>query len=190
MLGRDGFEHLVRAYSAELYRFAYWQCRDRGLAEDLVQETFARAWKSRAQLQALDAVKPWLYRILRNEHARCFERKALEMDDCDVCDLPIAGPVDLERDLAVRQHLALLAPQYREPLVMQVLGGFSCAEIAAMLGIGEQAVMQRLSRARLAMRRLWLGETAPARRRGSPSTPLTPLSPRERGEDGAGVLPE
>ncbi len=168
MLNCEGFEHLVRAYSAALYRFAYWQCRDRGLAEDLVQETFARAWKSRAQLQDLDAVKPWLYRILRNEHARCFERKALAMEDCDVSELPIADPANLERDLAVREQLALLALQYREPLVMQVLGGFSCAEIAQALGIGEQAVMQRLSRARLAMRRLWLGDAAPAPRGARP----------------------
>jgi RNA polymerase sigma-70 factor (ECF subfamily) len=164
MLGHDGFEHLVRAYSAELYRCAYWQCRDRGLAEDLVQETFARAWKSRAQLRDLDTVKAWLYRILRNEHARRFERKALEMEDRDVFELGVADPGNLERDHAVREHLALLAPQYREPLLLQVLGGFSCAEIAALLGIGEQAVMQRLSRARQAMRRLWLGEAAPAPR--------------------------
>ena len=131
-----------------------------------MQETFARAWKSRGQLQNLDAIKPWLYRILRNEHARLYERKTLPTEDCDLSELMIADPADLERDLAVREQLALLAPQYLEPLLMQVLGGFSCAEIAQSLSIGEQAVMQRLSRARLALRRLWLGEPAPARRSG------------------------
>ena len=40
---REEFEQAVRAYSADLYRFAYWLCRDRHVAEDLVQETFLRA---------------------------------------------------------------------------------------------------------------------------------------------------
>ncbi|PIW71166.1 MAG: RNA polymerase subunit sigma [Hydrogenophilales bacterium CG12_big_fil_rev_8_21_14_0_65_61_21] len=164
MLTHHDFEHLVRAYSAELFRFAYWQCRDRGLAEDLVQETFARAWKAREQLHGLEAVKPWLYRILRNEHARLYERRGLPMEDCEFSELPIADGSDLERDYAIREQVAMLSPQYREPLLMQVLGGLSCAEIGENLGIGEAAVMQRLSRARLALRRLWLGEPASARK--------------------------
>lgn len=152
------FEHLVRAYSAELFRFAYWQCRDRCVAEDLVQETFARAWNARAQLRDAATVKPWLYRILRNEHARLHEKKSLPIDDAELSELPISDGIDLERDYAVREQLAMLSPHYREPLLMQTLGGFSCAEIAKSMGIGEDAVMQRLTRARLALRRLWLGE--------------------------------
>ncbi len=154
------FERLVRAYSAELYRFAYWQCRDRGLAEDLVQETYTRAWRARAQLREIDAVKPWLYRILRNEHARLHARKSVPLDDTEFDELPIPDGVDLERDYAVREQVAMLSPQYREPLLMQTLGGFSCAEIAQTLEISEEAVMQRLSRARLALRRLWLAPAA------------------------------
>lgn len=157
-MNKPEFERMVRAYSAALYRFAYWQCRDRVMAEDLVQETFARAWNGRAQLRDPGAVKPWLYRILRNEHARLHERKTLPLDDSDLSELPISDGLDLERDYAVREQLDMLSPQYREPLLMQTLGGFSCAEIGKVLGIGEEAVMQRLTRARLALRRLWLGE--------------------------------
>ncbi len=152
------FERLVRTHTAELFRFAYWQCRDHNTAEDLLQETFARAWQARDSLREAASAKAWLYRILRNEHARLHERKALPVDDVDLDDLPVADGVDLERDYAVREQLALLTPRYREPLLMQALGGFSCAEIAAVLGIGEEAAMQRLSRARLALRRLWRGE--------------------------------
>lgn len=159
-MNKTEFEHLVRAYSAELFRFAYWQCRDRGVAEDLVQETFARAWNARAQLRNAATVRPWLYRILRNEHARLHEKKSLPIDDAEFSELPISDGIDLERDYAVREQLAMLSPQYREPLLMQTLGGFSCAEIAETMGIGQDAVMQRLTRARLALRRLWLGEGA------------------------------
>lgn len=161
-MSKNEFEHLVRAYSAELFRFAYWQCRDRCVAEDLVQETFARAWNARTQLRDTATVKPWLYRILRNEHARLYERKSLPIDEVELSELPIADGVDLERDYALREQLAMLSPRYREPLLMQILGGFSCAEIAVIMGIGEEAVMQRLTRTRLALRRLWLGGPASA----------------------------
>lgn len=159
-LSSETFELMVRGFSAELYRFAYWLCRDRSTAEDLVQETFTRAWKARAQLRDEGSAKSWLFNILRNEHARLYERKALPMDDCDLSELPIAAPGDVERDLAVREQVAMLDRSYREPLLLQVLGGFSCAEIGRMLGISEEAVMQRVSRARLALRRQWLGEPA------------------------------
>ena len=46
MQQRQDFEQTVRAYSADLYRYARWLCRDRHMAEDLVQEAFVRAWKS------------------------------------------------------------------------------------------------------------------------------------------------
>ena len=42
--GKAEFEQVVRAYANDLFRYLYWLCRDRTLAEDLVQETFARAW--------------------------------------------------------------------------------------------------------------------------------------------------
>ncbi len=166
MLTARDFEHLVRAYSAQLFRFAYWQCHDRCMAEDLVQETFARAWKARGQLHDLGAVKPWLYRILRNEHARLYARNSLTVERGELSQLPVADGTDLERDYAVREQVARLAPHYREPLLMQVLGGFSCAEIARILGTSEGAVMQRLTRARLALRRLWLVEPDSRRREG------------------------
>ena len=78
-IGNKGidFERTVRAFSADLYRYAYWLCRDRFVAEELVQEMFARAWKSWAELRDPGSVKPWLIAILRNERARMFARKQI-----------------------------------------------------------------------------------------------------------------
>ncbi len=160
--GRESreFEEAVRAYSSDLFRYAYWLCRDRARAEDVVQESFARAWKSWDDLKDRGAVKSWLFTIVRNEHFRGFERKSLEMDDRDVEELEL--PVDCKMDVAidVRRALGALPASLREPLVMQVLGGFSCAEIAATLQTTEGAVMTRLTRARQALRRLMEGESA------------------------------
>lgn len=152
--GRKRFEHTVRAYSADLYRFAVWLCRDRFVAEDLVQETFTRAWKSWSDLRDAAAVKPWLITILRNEHARLYERKQLDIADVDLDDLNVAGDHEPALAYEMERLVEKLPVSLREPLLLQVLGGFSCEEIATMLGTTEGAVMTRLTRARQGMRRL------------------------------------
>ena len=152
---KSKFEGLARAYSAELYRYAYWLCRDRFVAEDLVQETFTRAWQSWERLRDDKAAKSWLYTILRNEHARSFERKRFDIDDAadldGLIDHTTARPYE---EIELRQMLAALPRGYREPMVLQVLGGYSCAEIAKIMEVSEGAVMTRLTRARLALRKL------------------------------------
>ena len=152
------FEHLVHAYTAELYRYAYWMCRDRFTAEELVQETYARAWAALEKLRDESAAKSWLYRILRNEHARLFERKRLDIStDVDLDSLEGRPLGDISTDLELREALHRLPEAYREPLVLQVLGGFSCDEIAEILSTTTGAVMTRLSCARMTLRRTLSG---------------------------------
>lgn len=151
--GRKDFEQAVRAHGADLYRFAYWLCRDRHTAEDIVQEACLRAWKSWSSLRELSQAKAWLLTIVRNEVSRRAPEatRARQMDRLDDDELP-AMP-SFEPGLEASQIVASLPPLYREPLLLQVLGGFSCAEIAVMLGTSEGAVMTRLTRARQALRR-------------------------------------
>jgi RNA polymerase sigma-70 factor, ECF subfamily len=144
---------MVRAYSADLFRFAYWLCRNRWQAQDLVQEAFAAAWKSRESLRDETLAKAWLFTILRNEHARVYQRKRLDMEDADTEDLPIAVEGGQEK-VEIEECLLKLPDNFREPLLLQVLGGFSGREIAQMMGITEQNVMTRLTRARQALQRL------------------------------------
>lgn len=145
---------MVRAYATDLYRFAYWLCRDRSLAEDLVQETYARAWAAWENVRDEKAARHWLMTILHHEHARLYERKRLDMDERDLENLIVAVEPKIQAQLEMREALWMLPQDYREPLLLQVLGGFSGAEIAAMLSISEPAVMQRLTRARQSMRKL------------------------------------
>ncbi len=142
----------MRAYSADLYRFAYWLCRDRHAAEDLVQEACLRGWKSWGHLREPAQAKAWLMTIVRNEYARNLSRKRSDtsLDDVDESQLP--SMPSFEGGLEAAQVVAMLPLTYREPLLLQVLGGFSCAEIAGMLGTSEGAVMTRLTRARQALR--------------------------------------
>jgi RNA polymerase sigma-70 factor, ECF subfamily len=155
---KSKFESLVRGYSGELYRYAYWLCRERFLAEDLVQETFSRAWQSWEGLRDDKAAKSWLYTILRNEHARLFERKRIEIDETRELDEVVdGGSMNAHESFEMREAIEALPKSYREPLLLQVLGGFSCSEIAGTMGISEGAVMTRLTRARFALRKLTTG---------------------------------
>jgi RNA polymerase sigma-70 factor (ECF subfamily) len=148
------FEALVRAYSAELYRYGYWLTRDRFVAEDLVQETFSRAWTAWESLREPGAAKHWLYTILRHEHARLFERKRLELvDDIDLDMLEDERMQPVLHELELRETLHALPTSYREPLLLQVLGGFTCEEIADIMHTTPGAIMTRLSRARLILRK-------------------------------------
>lgn len=149
---RRHFDQAVRAFSADLYRFAYWLCHDRFVAEDLVQETFTRAWKAWDDIRDNDAVKPWLITILRREHARLYERKQFDFVDTELEELQIAAECQPFEAIEVENLLATLPITLREPLVLQALGGFSCAEIAHMLDTTEGAIMTRLTRARQQLR--------------------------------------
>ena len=74
----QGFESMVHAYSKDLYRYGYWLSRDSAIAEDLVQETFLRAWRAIDSLNDAKAAKSWLFTILRRENARRSGRRAAE----------------------------------------------------------------------------------------------------------------
>jgi len=151
------FDALVRAHNGDLYRYAYWLCGDSSLAQDLAQETFLRAWRSLDALRETDAAKAWLITILRREHARLYERKRLETTDIgelELDDRDSLTPEQLGEDSIVRAAMLQLEPKYREPLLLQVLGGFSCDEIARELGLGAAAVMTQLFRARQKLKSL------------------------------------
>ncbi|MFX8477671.1 sigma factor, partial [Acinetobacter baumannii] len=66
------FELAVRSYSKDMYRFAFWLCHDHHVAEDLVQESFQRAWSHWGKLNDAVTLKKWLFSILRNEFLRRF----------------------------------------------------------------------------------------------------------------------
>jgi RNA polymerase sigma-70 factor (ECF subfamily) len=149
------FDQAVRAYSAQLYQYAMWLCRDRHHAEDIVQEAFARAWKHWDQVRDEGGRRSWLYTIVRNEFLRHNERSAAAPDQID--DEDVKALMD-ERDftigLEVRQALDRLPAQHLEPLLLQSLAGMTCEEIALVLGVSVAATMTRLTRARIALRGL------------------------------------
>ena len=146
---------LFESMRPDLLRFAHWLARDRALAEDIVQESLLRAWRSREALKDPGAARAWLLTIVRREHARLYERKRLELVSLDEVVETHAGPKLAEPDgelFALRHAIMRLPIEYREPLVLQVLGGFSTQEIARELALSSTAVLTRLFRARNKLR--------------------------------------
>ncbi len=142
-------------FHQDMYRYAAWLSRDRTIAEDVVQESLLRAWKSLESLRDDAAAKHWLLTIVRRENARYFERRRLETVDVD--DLTpsqealLANQPDHELD-DVRDAIYRLDDDYREPLVLQVLMGYSTNEIGELMGLRQGAVLTRLHRARLKLK--------------------------------------
>ncbi|GGJ01277.1 hypothetical protein GCM10007978_43620 [Shewanella hanedai] len=121
------------------------------MAEDITQETFLRAWRSLESLKDDKAAKAWLITILRRENARRFERKQFNYSDVEQDSLEdhisSSSEEQAEQHL-IRRQIAKLEIEYREPLLLQIIGGFSGEEIAGILELNRNTVMTRLFRAR------------------------------------------
>ena len=170
VLKQRRFESLCEPCRVEIFRFALWLARSRPVAEEVVQETYLRAWRSFDALKDPGTVKSWLLTIARREHARLFERKQHVTVDIDELaageSIALAEQSDRDPDEIrdVRRAILELEEEHREPLIMQVMMGFSTQEIADHLGINEGAVSTRLFRARNRLRaRLGLGPDESAR---------------------------
>ncbi len=148
---RQRYESLVEQLYQDVFRYALWVCKNQPMAEDLVQETFLRAWRSLDSLENDKAAKAWLFTILRRENARQYER--YRPDLVDIEGQSIADADNQEPDQRMERQLLLnaikrLDQEYREPLLLQVIGGFSGKEIAEIMDLNNNTVMTRLFRAR------------------------------------------
>ncbi len=139
----------------DMFRYAAWLSRDKSIAEDVVQEALLRAWKSLDALREDAAAKQWLLTIVRRENARYFERKRLETVDIDnltASQAALLAEAPNEELDELREAIFELDDDYREPLVLQVLMGYSTNEIAELMGLKQGAVLTRLHRARIKLK--------------------------------------
>ena len=154
------FEELALPLFDQLYNFAHWLAQDRAEAEDLVQETYAKALRGFSSFQAGTNFRAWMYRILRNSFltSRAGLKNTVVLDEESGESLPLesANPESLlieqaDREM-VQQALENLPLQFREILLLCEVEEMSYQEIAETLAIPIGTVMSRLFRARKALR--------------------------------------
>jgi len=159
----ESFEQLAMPHFERLYNFACWLTHDRQEAEDLVQETYAKALKGFSSFQPGTNFRAWIYKILRN--AFLTSRTGLKATATVPLDpegeeeaLPVVSETPesilLQRSdgRLVQQALEQLPVAYREILLLCEVEEMSYQEISTTLVIPMGTVMSRLSRARKALR--------------------------------------
>lgn len=151
---RKLFESLVNSWAADVFRYAFWLCGDKEVAEELTQETFLRAWKYLEQLKEKQLAKSWLLTIVKREHARRYQGDNLvQENNFDIETIPSKAEYNMTTEAFVlRRALARFPNKYREPLILQIIGGYSIKEIAQQLSLSESTVTTRIYRARQKLR--------------------------------------
>jgi RNA polymerase sigma-70 factor, ECF subfamily len=147
-----------------LRRYARVLTGDRNRADDLVQDTLARAWEKRGLWRAGSDLRAWLFTIMHNVHVNQFSMRRREQAESsvDAEDGPVAGwevPVratqsDRVELSEVLMHIRRLPVEQREVLMLAAVEELSYEEIARAQGIPIGTVMSRLNRARGKLRRM------------------------------------
>ena len=145
------FDEFSRTFAPDLYRYLIWLCKDPDTAADVAQETWIRAWRSWHKLRDGKAAKQWVLTIGRREFYRVLNKR--RENHINLEDAMIGSPQEFVREANpqiedVRDSLWALEDEYREPLMLQVLMGYTTEEIAETMGIKQGAVLTRLFRAR------------------------------------------
>jgi RNA polymerase sigma-70 factor (ECF subfamily) len=166
---RAEFARMVEANSSLIYRLALKMLGDPQDAEDILQETFIKAYRHLTEFDGRSSLSTWLYRIATNEALMHLRRKNLETisiegpqaDDgplqeplqiVDWCCVPEIELMSTEGRAELDRAVGLLPPSLRVVFLLRDVSGLSTRETAEVLELSEMAVKTRLSRARLRLR--------------------------------------
>lgn len=172
----NAFTPLVESYQAAIYNLCYRMLGDGAEAEDAAQETFLRAYAQLRRYDRTRSFKTWLFSIASHH---CIDRLRkrrltwLSIEDEDLAPHPnlreaAPGPeataLRREHSAVIQKHLARLAPEDRNMIVLRYWYDLSYEEIAEASGATVSAVKSRLHRARASMAEMMQAPTpAPAR---------------------------
>ncbi len=166
-MATDPFETEALSFLDTLYRTGLRMTRSEAEAEDLVQETYIKAFRHRDQFTTGTNLKAWLFRILTNTFINQYRRKAARPETTELGDVdesilyrhmrdvspgsaspdPEAALIDGTLSSEVKEALEALPEKFRTTVLLNV-EGFSYKEIAQMLDIPIGTVMSRLHRGR------------------------------------------
>ncbi len=151
---------LFDKHHGEIYGYLARLLNDRAAAEDLVQETFLRAFRARNQIASLDNPRAWLYKIATNLAINAVKRRQrLAWLPWSAARRWESGQADIGEQVstqtAVEEALGRLPVEYQAPLLLSIHFGLTIDELASTLGCSAGAVKVRLFRAREMFRQAW-----------------------------------
>lgn len=166
---RIEFSRLVDAYSGKLYRLAFKMLGNQQDAEDILQETFLKAYRHLSSFDGRSSLSTWLYRIATNEALMRLRRKnpdsvsidePIETQDgeqepvqiVDWCCLPEEELTTSEVRAYINSSVERLPESLKIVFLLRDIENLSTLETAQALGLSEEAVKTRLSRARMRLR--------------------------------------
>lgn len=145
---------LVEQHSRVLFGTAYLMTRDRGLAEDAVQNALIQMWKHLPSTRLRGSLKSWLVRIVVNEVKQQYRKKQLPTVSLEQASEVEDGSEETETVLILdeerrhlKQALEMLSPEQRETVVLRYFSDLTVPEVAAVMGQREGTIKSRLSRA-------------------------------------------
>ncbi len=161
---REAFRPIYERYARPLFQFIFDMLGQRDLAEDLLQETFVRAYRHLEQLREPARLPTWLFGIARNVcleslRGRERDRKKVDLDDEEALELPDGAPLpegallNLELNRLVQRSLNTLEKDKKQVFILKVLYGHSYEEIMQITGFSLPKVKTDLHRARSEMRK-------------------------------------
>jgi RNA polymerase sigma-70 factor (ECF subfamily) len=161
----NAFGELVHRYESKVYSLALKMLRNPEDAEDVLQDTFLRAYRGIKSFQGNSTFSTWIYRITANSALMRLRRKHLptvSIEDADERESPIniadwaPGPVEQllsqETQRAMSEAVESLPPEFRQVFVLRDIEELSNSEVAEILDLSVAAVKSRLHRARLKVR--------------------------------------
>jgi RNA polymerase sigma-70 factor (ECF subfamily) len=174
MSAQEQFTADAMQYAPQLFSTALRMTRNRSDAEDLVQETYVKGWRSFRTFQEGTNLRAWLFRVMTNTYINKYnaaKRKGTEVELDDVEELFLykrLGSIDQSKlsssaedqmlnlftDDEVKNALESLPEDFRIPVLLSDVDGFSYKEIAEMLEIPMGTVMSRLHRGRKIMQKM------------------------------------
>ena len=159
------FEALVRAYQADVWRFAYHLTRDRALSDDVTQDTFLRAFRAIRSYGGQSKFSSWLLRIAHNAAVDHYRRRGrevpVELPDDSLPERGSGQAAATEQRAQIQAAIRELPLALREPFVLIEVLGYDYREASAILGVPVGTLKSRMHRARsVLVRRLTEEEAA------------------------------
>lgn len=168
-LDKKAFSKLIDTYGDQIFRLALKMLGNEQDAEDILQETFIKAYKNIKGFEGRSKISTWLYRVAVNEALMMIRKNKgiftdidaeIETDEgeflprqiVDWCCLPEEELMSSETKLVIDRAVETLSPANRAAFLLRDVEGLSTQEAAEVLNISESALKVRLMRARMALR--------------------------------------